>query len=165
MAIDPTRLDDFAGIDEVVSNQRVRAYRKGTAYGVVSDPNATQSGVLWMTGTGTVTSLAAGSVTITATQYGGGIIVFAAGAGQTLTLDTATNMLTYANNNSAGVQVGDLWQCLFINGSATNSFILAAGSGGTPDPNQPTITIPANSSKTATIKFTNITTPAYVIYA
>jgi hypothetical protein len=148
----------------MIANQRIRAYVPGPAAGYAIGTGSI--GVLWMQGTGVVTSLGAGSATVTAAQFGGGIVVFAAGASQTLTLDTAANMLLYANNNTAGFQIGDIMQCVFINGSGTNSFTIAAGSGGTSDPNQATITVPANTSKNVMVRFTAVgTSPSYVVYA
>jgi hypothetical protein len=168
MAIDPNRLMDMAGNDEVVSNERIRAYRGGTALGDVAATAAGTYGVLWMQGTGVPSSqTSAGGLSLTAAQIGGGIAVLSfSAAAQTLTLDTATNIQTYMNNNSAGIQVGDIIQCLVINGGATNSFTVTPGTGGSSDGNQPVITIPANTSKTLTIRFTTVgTSPAYVVYA
>lgn len=152
--VDYTRQINESGSDQIINNSRVRA---GT-------PSTNAQGVLWMQGTGVVTSLAGTNQTLTAAQLGGGIVVHAPTAAATDTLDTATNILNYMNTNSAGISVGDILQCLVINGSAANAITIAAGSGGSSDGNQPTITIPANVSKTLTIRITNTTTPAYVVY-
>ncbi len=145
-----------SGIDQIVNNSRVRA----------NTPATNAQGVLWMQGTGVVTSVTNSTgTTMTAAQLGGGIFIYSAGAAsQTVTLDTATNILNYMNANSAGVSIGDIIQCLLINGGATNSFTVTAGSGGSTDANQPTITLLANTSKTLTIRITGVTTPAYIVY-
>jgi hypothetical protein len=148
---------NFSGIDEVVMNQRTRA----------TTPGLNAQGVLWMSGTGVVTSVTgATGTTMTAAQLGGGIFIYnATASAQTVTLDSATNILAYMNANSAGVNVGDIIQCLLINGGSTNTFTVTAGSGGTSDTNQPTITVLANASRNLTVRITNTTTPAYVVYA
>src|SRR5258708_716690 len=140
MAINTSRIDQMGGNDEVVSNQRVRAYVPGDSV-ATSAAGAQQYGTMWMTGTGTVTTgTGATGTTMTAAQMGGGIFVWnSTAAAQTVTLDTAANIVTYMTNNSAGVQVGDLFQCLVINGGATNSFTITAGSGGASDANQTVI--------------------------
>jgi len=166
MAIDTSRIDLMGGLDEVVMNQRVRAYVPGTQVSS-SVPGGQQFGTMWMTGTGVVTTgTGATGTTATAAQLGGGIFVWnSTAAAQTVTLDTATNIVNYMNNNSAGVQIGDIFQCLIINGGATNSFTITAGSGGASDANQSVITIAAAASKTLLIRITAISTPAYIVYA
>jgi hypothetical protein len=167
MAINPQYINDDRGQDEVVSNQRIRAYVPGTA-GVSSLGGAGSFGTLWMQGTGVVTTgTGATGTTMTAAQLGGGIFVFnSTAAAQTVTLDTAANIQAYMNANSGGIAIGDIIQCLVINGGATNSFTITAGSGGASDTNQPTITILANNSKTLTIRFTAVgASPTYVVYA
>jgi len=163
MAIDQSRLDDFAGIDEVVSNQRVRAYREGTTYGSVSDTNANPYGVMYMQGTGVPVSLAGTTQTLTAAQLGSGLIVGGPTSASTYTLDSATNILTYMQNNSAGVQVGDFLQCLLVNGSAF-TITLAVPASGAFDAHQTTTTVVTGASKLINIRITNITTPAYIVY-
>ena len=167
MAINPQYINDDRGQDEVVSNQRTRAYVPGTP-GATSLGGTGSFGTLWMAGTGVVSSqTSATGLSLTAAQIGGGIsVVSFSAAAQTLTLDTAANIQAYMNANSGGIAVGDIIQCLVINGSSTNAFTVAAGTGGTPDPNQPTITLPVNVSKTLTIRFTVVgAAPAYVVYA
>src|SRR5258708_31683206 len=107
MAINTSRIDLMGGLDEAVSNQRVRAY-------VPTDPVAAvaatqQYGTLWMQGTGIPVNLATTTPqTITAAQLGSGIIVQSPGQATAWTLDTAANIQTYMNNNSAGIVVGDI---------------------------------------------------------
>jgi len=145
---------NLGGIDEIVQNSRVRA---------TATAGTNAQGVLWMQGTGVPASLAAGNQTLTAAQIGGGLVVMATGAGNTLTLDTPANIINYMNANSAGIQVGDIIQCFVGNGSGANALTIAAGAGGTIDANG-SGTIPANSSKTLNIRITNITSPAYTVY-
>lgn len=155
--VDYTRQINESGADQVINNSRVRANTATT--------NA--QGVLWMQGTGVpVSGTGAAGTTMTAAQLGSGIFIWTStAAAQTVTLDTAANILAYMNANSAGISVGDIIQCLVINGGATNSFTITAGSGGASDTNQPTITVLANTSKTLTLRITATGTPAYVIYA
>lgn len=168
MTIDQNRLDDFAGIDEVVVNQRSRAVRPGTTYGINAASNG-QFGTLWMVGTGVATNFAAGATpnTITAAMLGGGIVVQTPGQATTWNLDTAANVLTYMNNNSAGVQVGDILVCDVINAStvAANTITINFGTGGGFDTGQTQLVMAANSSRTLFVRITAIgASPAYIVY-
>src|ERR1700720_4551029 len=112
MAINTSRLDNMGGLDEVVSNQRIRAYVPGDPV-ATSASGSQQYGTMWMQGTGTPTSFAsgAGNQTLTAAMLGGGLIVHNTGTTATTdTTDTAANILAYMNANSAGVNVGDILQ-------------------------------------------------------
>lgn len=164
MAINTSRLNIDGGQDEVVANQRTRAYVPG-------DPASTsgpieQYGVLWMTGTGIATNFTTGSQTLTAAILGGGIVVGSPAAAATYTLDTATNIINYMNQNSAGVIVGDILQCLVINAGNTAGVItVAPGTGGGFDTGQNNnLQMPINTSRMLNIRITNITTPAYIVY-
>lgn len=107
----------------------------------------------------------AGAATYTAAQILSGIIVRDPnGAGRTDTLPTAA-LLVAAMNKPA---VGDTLAVTIVNGAdAAETITLAGGTGGTFDANQTAASqvIPQNTSKTVRIRITNVTTPAYVIYA
>lgn len=168
MAIDVSRLNDLANVDEVVANERVRAYRAGTTEGSVA-ATGNMLGTMYMAGTGTpfTTSTATG-ITITAANLGTGFVtITATAAAQTMTLDTAANIQTYMNNNSAGIQVGDVLQCLIVNGGATNAWNLAPNaSGGSFDANQTNPqSIAAGTSRFCNIRMTAIgAAPTYTAY-
>ena len=167
MVINTASLDLMGGLDEVVMNQRVRAYVPGTP-NVSGSPGSVQFGTLWMQGTGVATNFTAGQtgVTITAVMLGGGIIVQTPNAAVTWTLDTATNIINYMNLNSAGVQIGDILVCDVINASTTtaNTITISNGSGGGFDTGQTSLVMNGGTSRTLFIRITNVTTPAYVCY-
>jgi hypothetical protein len=161
MVIDTSRLSNMAGNDEVVVNERTRAIVPGNPVAAGS-----QYGTMWMGGTGIPTSgTGAGGTTATAAQLGGGLFVWNSTAGgQTVTLDTAANIQTYMNNNSAGIQVGDILTCLIANGGGTNSFTIAAGANGSLDANV-AATVPVSTSRTVNMRFTAVgASPTYVVY-
>lgn len=162
MAIDSNRQVDEAGIDQITANQRTRAYRKGTTYGDVSDSNATPLGVLIMNGTMVPTSFASGSQTYTAAILGSGIIIHKNAGAANGTLDTATAIINYMNNNSSGVQVGDILQCLVCN-TGTSTLTIVPDASGALDTNG-SGAIPTLTSRLMNIRITNITTPAYIVY-
>jgi hypothetical protein len=141
-----------SGMDEVVNNSRVRANTSGT--------NA--QGVMWMQGTGVVTSIASGSSTYTAAQLGGGLIVHKNAGAVNGTLDTATAILNYMNANSAGVNIGDILQ-VFVMNTGSGALTIVPDASGALDGNGSGV-IPANTSKTLNIKITAISTPAYIVY-
>ncbi len=110
----------------------------------------------------------AGDVTLTAANiYTGTVVVDCAGAGRTYTLPTAALLVAGKRNVAT---VGDVIDCLIINGSdAAETITLAEGSGGGWDANQTAASrvIPQNSSKLIRIRLTNVTasSEAYVVYA
>jgi hypothetical protein len=166
MVINTAQIDLMGGLDEVVMNQRVRAYVPGTPN--VSS-NSQQLGTLWMQGTGVATNLAAGStpVTITAAMLGTGIIVQSPSGVTVWNLDTATNILNYMNLNSGGVQVGDILMCDVINASATgaNTITINFGTGGSFDTGQTALVMAGNTSRTLFIRFTSVgASPTYITY-
>ena len=165
MAIDVQYINDDRGQDEVVANQRTRAYVAGNPV-CASVGGAGSLGTLWMTGTGVPTSgTGATGTTATAAQLGGGLFLWVStAASQTVTLDTAANIQTYMNNNSAGIQIGDILQCLIANGGATNAFTIAAGANGSLDTNV-AASVPAGTSRLVNIRFTAVGgSPTYVVY-
>jgi len=163
MVINTAQIDLMGGLDEVVMNQRVRAYVPGTPS--VSGGPGVQYGTLWMQGTGIAANLATTTPqAITAAQLGTGIIVQSPAGATVWNLDTATNILAYMNLNSAGVQVGDILMCDVINANATNSITINFGTGGSFDTGQTALVMLANTSRTLFFRITNITTPAYVVY-
>jgi len=169
MAINTSRLELMAGNDEVVANQRVRAFVPGDPFsaGGVSTGGGQQYGTLWMQGTGVATSISgSGSQTITAAQLGSGIIVQSPSSAATWTLDSAANIQTYMNNNSAGIAIGDILVCDVINaGSSTGVITISPGSGGSLDGNQASISMPINTSRTLFIRFTAVgANPTYISY-
>jgi hypothetical protein len=161
MSIDFSRLSNMAGNDEVVANERTRSYVPGNPVSAGS-----QYGTMWMGGTGVATSgTGATGTTATAAQLGGGLFVWnSTASGQTVTLDTAANIQTYMNNNSAGIQVGDIMTCLIANGGATNAFSIAAGANGSLDANVST-SVPVSTSRNVNVRFTAVgASPTYVVY-
>jgi hypothetical protein len=166
MAINTSQIDLMGGLDEVVMNQRVRAYVPGAGAGV-SAPGAQQYGTLWMQGTGVATNFTTGSQTLTAAILGGGLVVGSPAAAVTYTLDTAANFQTYMTANSAGLQVGDILVCDVINaGSSTGVITIAIGTGGSFDSGQNNnLQMPINTSRTLFIKMTALgTSPTYTVY-
>jgi hypothetical protein len=154
--VDFTRQINESGTDQVINNSRVRAN--------VAATNA--QGVLWMQGTGVATNFTTGSQTLTATILGGGLVVGSPSAAATYTLDTATNILSYMNANSAGISNGDIMSCLLTNaGSSTGVITVSPGTGGGFDTGQNNnLQLPINTSRTLNIKITNTSTPAYIVY-
>ncbi|SRR6266849_937077 len=172
MALDNTREVDMAGLDEVVSNERSRATRVpltltgtaalGTAY------TTNLQGTNWIVGFGPprTATTAAGLTLLAADLLTGVITITASGAGLTMTLDTATNLVAAVNNISSGAQVGDFITCLIINGGGTNTFTLTQGTGGGFDGNNANRTIATSGSKVVQIRLNNVTagSEAYTIY-
>lgn len=147
-----------AGADQICQNSRTR--------GSFSNPLGTN----WMNGTGSPISISASTgQTLTAAQLLTEIIVINATAALTATFDTAANLVNAVEANSAGAVVGDVVQCLIINGQGTNAITLAAGSGGAYDTNQTASSrvISANTSKFVFLRLTNVTpgSEAYVVYS
>ena len=110
----------------------------------------------------------AGAETYTAAQILGGIIVRdCAGASRTDTLPTAALLVAAI----PGAKVGDVVQCLVVNGSdpITEVITLAAGTGGGFDANQTAVSriVGGGASKVVRIRLTNVTAAAeaYVVYA
>jgi hypothetical protein len=155
MAINTSRIDLMGGLDEVVSNQRVRGYVPGDT-AAASAPGAQQYGVMWMQGTGIATNFTTGNQTLTAAMLGGGIIVGSPAAAVTYTLDTGANIVNYMSNNSAGVQVGDILVCDIINaGNTAGTITIALGTGGSFDSGQAgNLQMPINTSRTLFIRIT-----------
>jgi hypothetical protein len=162
MAINPQYVNDDRGQDEIVSNQRVRAYVPGTP-GVSSVGGAGSFGTMWMQGTGVPTSFASGSQTYTAVQIGGGLIVHANAGAVNGTLDSTVNLFNYMQANSAGVAVGDIWQCQVFNTGSGILTIVAGDANTTFDANGIS-TIAAGVSKTLNIRCTSTVTPTLKVY-
>lgn len=166
-----SRLDQFGGIDEIVANQRVRAYVPGdpVASGGASTGGGLEFGTMWMFGTGVPTSVAsgAGAQTLTAAILGGGIIVHNLGPNTNVTdtTDTAANIYTYMVNNSAGVAIGDILVVELItnSGSGTSVLTITPGSGVTLDANA-VGTLAAGISKSMYFRCTATSTPAFTLY-
>lgn len=116
-------------------------------------------------GEGAPSSIAtAGNVTLTAAQILGGTIVRdCAGGARTDVLPTAALLVA----GLPGVAVGDIIECLLVNGSdAAEEITLTAGTGGGFDTNQTAASriVAQNSSKMLRIRITGVQTPAYVAY-
>jgi hypothetical protein len=169
MAINNQYVNDDRGQDEIISNQRTRAYVPGTS-GVSSLGGAGSFGTLWMTGTGVPTSVAsgAGNQTLTAAQLGGGLIIHNLGnnTNVTDTTDTAINIFNYTNANSAGIQVGDILQVQMLSNTGTGTSVLtvAGGTGVTLDANG-VGTIAAGVSKTLNFRCTAVgANPTFTLF-
>lgn len=119
------------------------------------------------TGPAATSKNTAGDVTLTAAEVLSGIVVADPnGAGRTYTLPTAA-LLVAAR---PGSRVGDIVQCLIVNGAdAAETITLAAGAGGAFDANQTASSqvIPQNASKLVLIRLTDVAagSEAYVVYA
>lgn len=165
MAINTSRIDLMAGMDEAVSNQRVRAYVSGDPVSTAA-PGAQQYGTMWMNGTGVATSFASGNQTYTAAQLGGGIIIHNTGTTATTgTTDTAANILAYMNVNSAGVNVGDILQVAMLsNTGTTGTLTISGGTGITLDANG-SGAVPVNGgSKQMLFRCTSTSVPTFTLY-
>lgn len=166
--VDYARVVNMAGNDEVVTNSRMRATLYPQTIGTVTFP-VNPLGVNYICGTGAPISATPGATsTIDVGQLLTGIVIQAPSAGNTSTLDTAANIVKGVNQMSSGVQVGDIIQCYFGNGSGANTITIAAGSGGSFDTNQPSSArvIAINSSRWVMVRITNVTagSEAYVVY-
>ena len=171
MAVDFQYINDDRGQDEVISNQRVRAYVPGNPVASSVNPitgaagPAGSFGTMWMQGTGVPTSFASGNQTYTAAIIGGGLIVHNTGTtATTATLDTSANILTYMQNNSAGVNIGDIWQCQVFNTGTTGVLTINGGDANTTFDSNGIQTIAGGVSKTLNIRCTNTTTPTFKVY-
>lgn len=167
--LDFSRCEDLR-LDEICMNSRTGYLFAPVAVNGGSLP-ANPTGTNWVNGFGPPTSLSQGSnFTLTAFQMSPAIVVVNATAAITLTFDTAANIVGLINARSAGAVVGDIVQCLIINGQGTNTITLAANaSGGTYDTNQTASSrvIAGNSSKYVFIRLTNVTpgSEAYTVYS
>lgn len=153
--VDNGRLVNEAGLDGAQANGRTRA--------TLTNP----LGVNWIDGFGAPISLTPGaSVTVTAAALLTGIATYNPSVANTATFDTAAAIVAAVNGISAGAVIGDCICILIINGSASNTMTLAAGTGGSFDTNQPNRGIAVNQSKWCIIRLTNVTpgSEAYVIY-
>lgn len=107
----------------------------------------------------------AGAQTYTAEDILGGIIVRdCAGASRADVLPTAALLVAAIPD----AKVGDIVECLIINGSdpVTEILTIGAGTGGAFDANQTAVsrTILGTDRARLTIRITNVSTPAYVAY-
>lgn len=106
----------------------------------------------------------AGNITYTAAQILTGCIVRDPnGASRTDILPTAALMAAAL----PGISIGDIVEFRLINGAdAAENITLTMGAGGSLDPNQQAVSalIGQNASKNIYIRFTAVTTPAYVAY-
>lgn len=162
---DFSRAEDLR-LDEITMNSRTGYLSTATAVNGGTIP-ANVLGTNWMNGFGTPSSTVPGaSSTITAAQLSTGIIIEAPSAANTSTFDTGANIVAMVNARSAGAVVGDIIQCLIINGSATNSILLAVPASGSFDTNQSNKTIAVNTSRYVFIRLTNVTpgSESYTVY-
>lgn len=111
------------------------------------------------------TVVTAGAGTYTAAQILDGVIIRdCTGASRTDTLPTAALLVAAMVSRGMSPQVGDLVQCLVINGSdpTTEIVTLAPGAGGTWDAVQTAVsrTILGSSQKELNIRLTNVTAAA-----
>lgn len=153
-------------MDEIVANSRS---------GYVFSPQAVNGGTIaanqlgtnWMNGTGSPTSTTPGATsTISAFMLSAGIMVVAPTTANTATFDTGANIVAMVNARSAGAVVGDIIQCLIVNGSGTNGITLAVPASGAFDTNQTNRAIAVNTSRYVFIRLTNVTpgSEAYTVY-
>ena len=166
MTINPALTISEVGMDTMSSNARVRASTVPITVGTITFPAAPQ-GVNYIDGIGTPISVTPGATsTLLAEQMLSGIITSAPSTGNTLTFDTATNIVNGVNLVTAGANVGDYITFLLVNGSATNTITLAVPASGSFDTNQATRVIPVNTSRYVWVRLTNVTpgSQAYVVY-
>lgn len=164
MTINTSRIDLMAGMDEAVANQRVRAYVPGDPFSA-SVTGDQQYGTLWMQGTGTPHSFSSlnGATTLTAAILGDGIILHQVTTATTDTTDSATNLQTYMQNNSGGIQVGDILQS-WISNTGSVALTVSAGASVSLDANGVGV-IPASTSKQMLFRCTAIgASPGFVLY-
>lgn len=105
-----------------------------------------------------------GNSTYTALDIAGGIIVHNTNAGAaTGTLPTPTALMALIESP----RIGDCLECLIVNGGSTGSITLTAVTGVTFDTNQVagSQVIATLTSKYVICRFSNVTTPAYVVYS
>lgn len=148
----------------------------GTCVEVAANPTSTGKVRLDGTGVGSSASASspaaasystAGPQTYTAADIIGRTIVRDPnGASRSDVLPTAALLVAAV----PGVQVGDVIDCLIINGAdAAETITIGAGAGGTFDANQTAASriIGQNASKLVRIRFTNVTasSEAYVVYS
>lgn len=134
--VNPAQMENEAGMDIIVANSRSRA------------SFSTPLGVNWIEGYGTPVSLSAtGNITVTATQLLTGIVTLNSGTtGRTVTFDSAANCVSGVNNISAGAVIGDVIQCLIMNGGSS-TITLASGTSNSFDSNQTNTSMTAGTSK------------------
>jgi hypothetical protein len=162
---DFSRAEDLR-LDEICMNSRSGYNFAATAVNGGTLP-VNPLGTNWMNGFGTPSSTTPGAAsTITAAMLSTGIIIEAPSTGNTSTFDSAANIVAMVNARSAGAVVGDVIQCLIINGSGTNSITMAVPASGSFDTNQSNKAIAVNTSRYVFIRLTNVTpgSEAYVVY-
>lgn len=162
---DFSRAEDLR-LDEIALNSRTGYNFSGVAVNGGTLP-ANPLGTNWMNGFGVPQSTTPGaSSTISAFNLSPGIFIQAPSVGNTSTFDTAANLVALVNARSAGAVVGDIIQCLLINGSGTNTITLAVPASGSFDTNQSNRVIAVNTSRYVFIRLTNVTpgSEAYVVY-
>lgn len=126
-------------------------------------------GVNWINGFGTPVSTAPGATsTLTAANLLTGIITQSPSTANTSTFDTAANLVLAVNTigGGGGAVVGDVIQCLLVNGNGTNAITLQIGTGGAFDGNNANRSIPVNTSKFCYVRLNNVTagSEAYTVY-
>jgi hypothetical protein len=158
---DLTRLYNFAGMDDIVSNERTRAIPVATTYaGNATFGTSYASSTLganWISGFGTPrTGAASGAQTLQVNDLLTGIITFTPQSTVTLAIDTAANLVNGVNQISAGAVIGDVIQCLLCNGSAASSMSLSTNTGVTFDTNQSNTTIASGLSRVIYVRLTGV---------
>lgn len=73
----------------------------------------------------------------------------------TYTTRSATQMIT-----DSGLQLGQTWWVILVNGQTTGTLTLAAGSGGTASG---TLTVAPNTARLFIFQITGVTTPAFTV--
>jgi hypothetical protein len=162
---DFSRAEDLR-LDEISMNSRTGYNSFATAVNGGTLPVNTL-GTNWMNGFGTPVSTTPGAAsTLTAAALSTGFIIQAPSAGNTSTFDTGANIVAMVNARSAGAVVGDVIQCLLINGSGANTITLAVPASGSFDTNQANRVIAVNTSRYVFLRLTNVTpgSEAYVVY-
>src|SRR6266702_5772986 len=143
---DYSRAEDLR-LDEITMNSRTGYNATAVAVNGGTLP-ANVIGTNWMNGFGTPVSTTPGAAsTITAAALSTGFIIQAPSAGNTSTFDSAANIVAMVNARSAGAVVGDVIQCLLINGSGANTITLAVPASGAFDTNQANRVIAVNTSR------------------
>lgn len=142
--VNPSNMINEAGLDQITANSRTRA--------TLTQP----LGVNWINGYGTPISLSlSASTVLTASQLLTGIITVSITSGQTITFDTAANIVSGVNAISAGAVIGDVVQCLICNGGAS-TFTLASGTGNAFDSHQTNTTMTGGASKFVYVRLNSV---------
>jgi len=152
--VDNSRRLDLSGNDVIVNTLAFAPIGTGPVGGgqgvIVIDNNGTAPSNLTVTGT------------ISAAQMAAGMVCFTGAAAQTLTFDSASNIVAFFNSKTSGAQIGN--SIMFDVTAAANAPTIALGAGNTASSGV-TTSVAANSQRTYIIQITNVGTPACTVFS